>query len=331
MNTQNKKTIGLALSGASVRSIFYIGFLEVLQEQNFQVDYIAATSSSAIVAAAYACGTLKQLKHEALNFKKKDMYSYFENTKAKTALYSFNRFEEKCNELTHGKKFEDVRPLMGFVSTDLESGERVVLSMGDIAKAVCATCAIPGMFEPVKWGARLLVDGGIITVIPGDVVKQAGCDTVVGIDLRTTPHVFEKWEIKLVKFFAGLKRLVLFNPLGKLYGFAKAKLGANSNIDYYQRVDISDNENGDSLGILGILSRAIDIADKAHKNDTHKKNNYFCDLLISPPIVSFPVWRRLLYQHFSDFSTAREMYLLGRRTALNNLNAMRKLIGTVDK
>lgn len=320
------KTIGLALSGASTRSIFYIGFLEVLKEQNFCVDYIAATSGSAIVAAAFACGTLKQLKQKALNFSKKDMLFYLGKTSAKDGLYSLDHFEERFNEFTRGQKFEDVRPLMGFVTTDIERGERVVLSMGDITRATCATCAIPGMLEPIKWGARLLVDGGIITVIPGEVAREAGCDVVVGINLRTTPHVFEQWEVKLVKFLHALKRLLLFNQAGKLYGLVKAKFGGNSHLEFYQEMDTVEDENNDSPGIFGILSRAIDIADKAHKHSEDKKNNYFCDLLITPPIAPFPTWRRLLYQHFSDFASAKEMYLLGRRTALKYLPEMQKLI-----
>lgn len=323
---ENRKTIGLALSGASARSVFYIGFLEVLAERNFKVDYIAATSSSAIVAAAYACGTLKQLKHEALNFKKKDLLSYLEKTSAKAGLYSLNRFEEKFNEFTRGQKFEEVRPLMGFVSTDIERGERVVLSIGDIARATCATCAIPGMFEPIKWGARHLADGGIITVIPGEVAREAGCDVVVGIDLRTTPHVFEPWEVKLVKFLHALKRLLLFNQAGRLYGLAKAKLGANSHLEYYQEMDAIEDESIEGRGIFGILSKAIDIADKARKNSEDKKNNYFCDLLITPPIAALPTWRRLFYQHFSDFAGSKQMYLLGRRMAVKNLPEMQKLI-----
>lgn len=323
---ENRKTVGLALSGASTRSIFYIGFLEALTEKNFQFDYIAANSSSAIVAAAYACGTLKQLKHEVLNFNKKDMLFYLEKTGAKGGLYSLNRFEEKFNEFTRGQKFENVRPLMGFVTTDIESGERVVLSMGDITRATCATCAIPGMFEPIRWGTRLLVDGGIITVIPGKVAKEAGCDVVVGIDLRTTPHVFENWEVKLVKFLNSLNRLFLFNQAGRFFSLFKAKLGGNSYLEYYQEMDVSESESGDTPSIFSILSRAIDIADKAHKNFEDKKNNYFCDLLITPPMPSFPTWRRLLYQHFSDFASAKQMYLLGRRTALKHLSEMQELI-----
>ena len=67
MNGNNKISrpkIGLAMSGAAARSVYYIGFLEVLTENNIQLDYIAASSGATIVAASYACGTLDKFKEE---------------------------------------------------------------------------------------------------------------------------------------------------------------------------------------------------------------------------------------------------------------------------
>src|SRR5258706_12082211 len=80
-NTQPK--IGLAFSGASARSVFYIGFLEVLQERKVPIDYIAACSSGAIVAAAYACGKLPKLRDEALKMNKELMFSLLDRSKTR--------------------------------------------------------------------------------------------------------------------------------------------------------------------------------------------------------------------------------------------------------
>jgi hypothetical protein len=68
MEQEDRPKIGLALSGASTRATFYVGFLEVLSEHNIPIDFIVASSSGSIVAMAYACGTLPQLKDHALRF-----------------------------------------------------------------------------------------------------------------------------------------------------------------------------------------------------------------------------------------------------------------------
>jgi len=60
-NKQQPK-VGLALSGASSRSVFYIGFLEVLKENDYPIDYIAALSGATIVAASFASGTMNKVK-----------------------------------------------------------------------------------------------------------------------------------------------------------------------------------------------------------------------------------------------------------------------------
>ena len=65
-------------------------------------------------------------------------------------------------------------PPKAFVAADIETGEQVVLCMGDIARAACISCVLPGVFEPVTWGNRVLVDGGILNQMPLDVVKDFG-------------------------------------------------------------------------------------------------------------------------------------------------------------
>src|SRR6185503_9826672 len=121
--TKTRPTIGLALRGASARSVFYIGFLEVLQEQGIPIDYIAAMSGGAIVAASYACGTLPQLKEFALRFNREVLSNFIEKSANKSGVYSLDRMEELLRVFTRNQKFEEVQPLMGFIAVDINRGE----------------------------------------------------------------------------------------------------------------------------------------------------------------------------------------------------------------
>lgn len=49
--------------------------------------------------------------------------------------------------------------------------------------AVRASIAIPGIFEPVQMGDRLLVDGGVIERVPVMTVREMGADLVIGVDV----------------------------------------------------------------------------------------------------------------------------------------------------
>jgi NTE family protein len=69
------------------------------------------------------------------------------------------------------------------VATDLDTGERVVLTRGSVVDAVRASCAIPGVFEPVRLGGRLLVDGGVVANLPVSVARELGADVVIAVEV----------------------------------------------------------------------------------------------------------------------------------------------------
>lgn len=169
MNT--RPTIGLALSGAGNRSSFYIGFLETLQRHEISIDFIAAMSGGSVVATVYACGALEEFKKDVLAINKQTIKRYVVKSSEKGGLYSLDPLEDYLRGLIHGSTFEDTQPKMAFVAVDIETGEQVVLCMGDIAHAARVSCTLPGIFQAVPWGSRILVDGGLLKQLPLDVCK----------------------------------------------------------------------------------------------------------------------------------------------------------------
>ncbi len=307
----HRPTVGLALRGASSRSIFYVGFLEVLHEQGVPIDYIAAMSGGAIVAAAYACGTLNQMREFALGLNTEIAISLMEKSATKGGVYNLDKFEEYLRVFTRNQKFEDVQPLMGFVAVDINKGEEVVLSMGDIAHAARASSTLPWIFEPVPWGNRMLVDGGLMNIIPGEVVRQAGMDIVIGLDLRNTKYIFGRPQIMGKRLMNLVKRVLLLNHAGRLWHqFA----GYLTSIELFNQYPDLPLPEPDYPGKYGILGRAMDLAlaaEAKHKGDT----TYGCDLLIKPSLNHLRGWKRFLHLDLLDFSHSDELYQLGRDTA----------------
>ncbi|HYV33387.1 MAG TPA: patatin-like phospholipase family protein, partial [Candidatus Limnocylindria bacterium] len=112
MQTTRPK-IGLALSGSGNKSSFYIGFLEVFQENNITIDYIIACSGGCLVASAYACGTLQKFKEKIFSLDKESLRSYFVRTNEKGGIFSLQPMEDEMRQnFTLGMNFEDVKPLM---------------------------------------------------------------------------------------------------------------------------------------------------------------------------------------------------------------------------
>lgn len=311
MNAQNKPKVALAFSGASSRSVFYIGFLEVLKENNFPIDYISAISGSSIVAASFACGTMDKLKDAVLELNREFLFTLIERSKTSGGFYQMDKAEQFLRIYTRNQKFEEVCPKLGIVATDIEGGELVALQVGDIAKALCASCALPGIFEPVPWGNKSLVDGGILSVVPGKVAQSSGADLVIGIDLRATRHVFSPWQIWSKRLLNRVKSLIWPDQISHLW----SKVAKYSDFfasypkltkDYDQRIN--------QPKLWTVLGRALDLAIKAQE-DSRLETNFDCDLLIVPQHKKYPFWKKYLFLHFTDFSHTKEYYQLGRDTA----------------
>jgi len=82
------------------------------------------------------------------------------------------------------RKVEDTKIPFFPVATDLNTGETVILEKGSLAKAIHASCAIPGIFVPVTFGKRMLVDGGVTDNVACDVARNRGADIIIGVSLQ---------------------------------------------------------------------------------------------------------------------------------------------------
>jgi NTE family protein len=78
---------------------------------------------------------------------------------------------------------EDTRIPYFSTATDLLSGRPVVLKQGPLIRAVMASCAVPGFMPSVEWEGTVLVDGGLIDVLPAIPAKENGAEVVVGVDV----------------------------------------------------------------------------------------------------------------------------------------------------
>jgi predicted acylesterase/phospholipase RssA len=308
LKTKPRPTLGLALSGPGNRSSFYIGFLEILQEHEIPIDYIAACSGGSLIAAAFACGTLAQFKEKVLSLNKETLKTYFTRSKGKGGLFSMDLLEQEIRNFTKGLRFEEVRPLMGFVAVDIESGEKVLLCMGDIAKAARISCTVPGIFEPEKWGGKTLVDGGLLTIMPADILKGADIDVKIGINIRGTKHIFTEPQLTAKKILNFLKRLFFVEELESFF-------------DNIFRLD--DGFGAEQKpGFFQVLGKSLDVAIKANQQPDNGET--ILDLIISPDLP------KMRSTEFSQ-EAVKYFYEQGRKSAEENVSKITALIKSKQK
>lgn len=174
---------GLALSGGAVLGAAHIGVLKAIEENNIKISSIAGTSIGAIVAALFAFGKNAQEIEEiagAINFK-----SFFSISPTKLGLFSNIKISKFIHEHLGEVKIEDALIPLSIVATDIENLQKVVLTKGDIASALMASCAIPGIFSPVEIESELLVDGGLVENAPLMTLKEQGVEKTITVCLAS--------------------------------------------------------------------------------------------------------------------------------------------------
>jgi NTE family protein len=179
--------IGLVLGGGGARGFAHVGAIRALEEAGVPVALVVGTSVGSLVGALYANNPSAPALERATQGLGLDDFFDFSLGAAlfgkRLGLAAGERLEGFMRARVGGTRIEQLRIPYAAVATDLGTGEAVVLRAGDVARAVRASCAIPGVFEPVEQGGRLLVDGSVARTLPVRIARQLGADVVIAVDV----------------------------------------------------------------------------------------------------------------------------------------------------
>ncbi|MDO8734149.1 MAG: patatin-like phospholipase family protein, partial [Elusimicrobiota bacterium] len=77
------------------------------------------------------------------------------------------------------------------IACDIKTGERIVFKDGEVAFAMRVSATIPGVFNPVEYRHRLLVDGGVVDNLPVDIAKVMAADFIIAVYPQADISTFE--------------------------------------------------------------------------------------------------------------------------------------------
>ena len=173
--------IGLALGGGFARGFAHLGVLRVLQQHHIRISHIAGSSVGSILGAAYASGApLERIIETCRRLRFRDIARW---RVSRLGLASNHRLGALTERVFGSRQFEDLQIPLSVVVTDLSSGEPVVFKQGNLVDAIRASCAFPGLFEPVQIGTRCLADGGLVAPVPTQAARYLGAQTVIGVSV----------------------------------------------------------------------------------------------------------------------------------------------------
>ena len=211
-----KLKVGLALGGGGARGFAHLGILKVFQHHKIPIDIIAGTSMGAMIGGLYALhpdidflenkiqnnlksdlfgelsrNLLKQDEniqirpfHRFISYIKQ-LYLYYNLYKKKDSLLEEKQIEKILEVLFSEKNIEDTKIPFVCVAADLCKGEEITFFRGSMREAVQASMTIPGVFPPLRWKEKLLVDGAVVETVPVSAAFKLGADIVIAVDVRS--------------------------------------------------------------------------------------------------------------------------------------------------
>lgn len=205
--------IGLVLGGGGAKGAAHVGVLDVLEELHIPIDCVVGTSMGALVGGTFAAGRTAAEVEEAIRA------ISWQETIGRRGLRSMVPMRRKLNGSTYSNSLEfglrdgslvapsgflntqnvdltiqylvarsrgiadfDQLPIpFRAIATDMQRGEMVVLADGDLAQAMRASMAVPGVFAPVTIDGRILGDGGLTRNVPIDIARETCADVVIAV------------------------------------------------------------------------------------------------------------------------------------------------------
>lgn len=175
--------LALVLGGGGTRGFAHVGVIRELEKEKIPLHLIVGVSVGSLVGALYAeTADSFDLEWKAFQIEKKDIFdlSIFH---IKNSLAKGQAIREYVDRHIRTRNIEDLKIPLAIVSVDLRTGSRVVFTRGPVREAICASTALPGVFEPVLLGDKLLVDGGVLGSLPPEVAEELGADVIVGVNV----------------------------------------------------------------------------------------------------------------------------------------------------
>ncbi len=183
--------IGLALGGGAARGFAHIGVIKALEAQGIVPDVVVGTSAGSLVGALYAAGYNGFALHKlALQMDEAAISDWSVPFFAKaTGVFKGEALQSYVDRTVNHVPIERLKIPFGAVATDLNSGKAILFQRGDTGMAVRASSAVPGVFQPVRIGEHVYVDGGLVSPVPVRFAREMGADFVIAVNISAQPDV----------------------------------------------------------------------------------------------------------------------------------------------
>ncbi len=307
--------LGIALGSGAARGLAHIGVLKVLEEADIPIDIITGTSMGAFIGAMYAAGVpVARMEQVALEIDWISMARLLAPVIPTSGLSDGKKLVAFMAELLPARDFKELRRPLAVTATDIRTGEAVIIKQGDLLEALHASLAFPGIFAPVRFGQRFLVDGGLCNPIPTEAARNLGAEKIIGV--CTIPSVVKQTpETFLPTRHDGS---MIINRWRDFFSTRRIEQAFRSVLG--QEADESHEDEPDNMkvpNIFRVCAQSVAIMENVI-NDLQMRQNPH-DLVIRPPLKTITLL---------EFHRAKEVIAAGEAATRIALPEIRLLLKT---
>lgn len=180
LQTDNQ-TLAIAFGGGGLRGYMHLGVIKALHEHGIKADLVTGSSAGSVAATLYASGqSYDKLESILMAFSEYDLMDF---VLSKQGLVNGQNLADWINASVPQQTLSAMSIPIGITATDMTDLESVLITDGNPGQAVQTSSSIPGAFIPVQHNEHLLVDGGVLNVVPVHYARAMGADMVIAVDI----------------------------------------------------------------------------------------------------------------------------------------------------
>ncbi|TNE42105.1 MAG: hypothetical protein EP348_00325 [Alphaproteobacteria bacterium] len=176
--------LGLALGSGVARGWAHIGVIRRLLQEGITPDFVCGTSIGALIGGMYLAGKLDELEDWARDLGKSSLFRLLDIRLSGGGLISGTKLFKLLEETLGDTRIEDLSAPFAAVTTELGTGHEIWLRKGNLAEAIAASYALPGLFSPRRIDDRWLIDGALTNPVPVSVCRALGARLVIAVNLN---------------------------------------------------------------------------------------------------------------------------------------------------
>lgn len=181
------KKISLVLGGGGAKGFAHIGAIEELKKNKIEFNEVIGTSIGALLGAFVASNNYHALDQFSQEINNLTLFKIQDFSFSKTGLLKGEKIKKYIEEKLGNLQFNNLKIKLKIVAVDLKTSKEYVFTKGKISDAIRASISIPGIFQPVEYKNKILVDGGIVNPVPMNLSTNSRC-----LAINLSENNFEK-------------------------------------------------------------------------------------------------------------------------------------------